>query len=127
MFSFRGYMAPPARPVSCLVIPRCSLFNCLHHASLCHFPGPLYSHQKANSSQSVQLPGYCIHQDYSGMVNFNRYVGNAKGMGGVSCLYFHMSRMPGLVPRKTQRSRQSTDIQVLVHHIHCAASESRHQ
>lgn len=115
-------MAPPTGPVSCLVIPWCSLFNCLHHASLCYFSGSIHSHQKANPGQSVQFPGYYIHQDYSGMVNFNRYVGNAKGIGGMSSLYFHMARMPGLVPRKTQRSRQSTDIQEHAHDIHCATS-----
>lgn len=71
----------------------------------------------------MQLPGYYIHQDYSGMVNFNRYVGNAKGIGGVSSLYFHMARMSGLVPRKTQRSRKSIDIRELAHHIHCVASK----
>lgn len=116
-------MAPSVGPVSRLVIPWCSLFNCLHHASLCYFGGSLHSHQKANTGQSVQLPGYYIHQDYSGMVNFNRYVGNAKGIGGVSSLYFHMARMPGLVPRKTQRPRKSIDIRELAHHIHCVASK----
>lgn len=116
-------MAPPIGPVSSLVIPWCSLFNCLHHASLCYFGGSLHSHQKANTGQSVQLPGYYICQDYSGMVNFNRYVGNAKGISGVSGLYFHMARMPGLVPRKPQRPRKSIDIQELAHHIHCADSK----
>lgn len=71
----------------------------------------------------MQLPDYYIRQDYSGMVNFNRYVGNAKGISGVPSLYFHMARMPGLVPRKPQRPRKSIDIQELAHHIHCAASK----
>lgn len=71
----------------------------------------------------MQLPGYYIHQDYSGMVNFNRYVGNAKGIGAVSSFYFQMARMPGLVSRETQRSRQPIDIQELAHHIHWAASK----
>lgn len=95
-------MAPPTGPVSCLVIPWCSLFNGFHHASLCYFSGSLHSHQKANPGQSVQLPGYYIHQDYSGMVNFNRYVGNAKCIGAVSSLYFHMARRPGLVSRNSE-------------------------